>query len=61
MTDEEAAQLVADVFVNGRARASALARHALDCMAWMIREGLLRLRIAVPTAESNYPEDVALR
>ena len=33
---------------------SALARHALDCLAWMIATGRLRLRIAVPTADSNY-------
>ena len=54
MTPEEAAERVADVFVEGRADASALARHALDCLAWMIATGTLRLRIAVPTSESNY-------
>ena len=54
MTAEEAAQLVVDVFVKGRAEASALARHALDCLAWMIATKTLRLRIAVPTPESNY-------
>ncbi len=54
LSDEDAAALVADVFVNGRARATALARHALDCMAWMVREERLRLRIAIPTPESNY-------
>ena len=62
MTADEAAQLVADVFVKGRADASALARHALDCLAWMIATETLRLRIAVPTPESNYhPENLALR
>ena len=54
MTKQEAAELVADVFVNGRANASALARHALDCLAWMIATEKLQLRIAVPTPESNY-------
>ena len=54
MTDDEAAQLVVDVFVRGRVEASALARHALDCLAWMIATDKLRLRIAVPTPESNY-------
>lgn len=51
---DEAAQLTADVFVNGRMEASALAAHALDCLAWMIATERLRLRIAVPEAESNY-------
>ena len=54
MTPQEAAERVANVFVKGRADASALARHALDCLAWMIATGTLRLRIAVPTPESNY-------
>ena len=54
MSSDEAAQLVVDVFVKGRADASALAQHALDCLAWMIATSTLRLRIAVPTPESNY-------
>ena len=54
MTRDEAAQLIVDVFVKGRADASALARHALDCLAWMIAKDRLLLRIAVPTPESNY-------
>lgn len=54
MTRDEAAQLIVDVFVEGRADASALARHALDCLSWMIAKDRLRLRIAVPTPESNY-------
>ena len=54
MTADEAAQLVVDVFVKGRADGSVLARHALDCLAWMIATKMLRLRIAVPTPESNY-------
>lgn len=33
---------------------TALAQHALDCMTWMIATGKLSLRIAVPTAGSNY-------
>ena len=54
MTEEEAATLVADVFIEGRAAAGPLARHALDCLSWMIATDALRLRIAVPTPESNY-------
>ncbi len=54
MSAEEAAQLVTDVFVDGRAQASALGCHALDCLAWMIATGRLRLRVAVPKVESNY-------
>ena len=54
LSDEDAARLVVRVFVDGRADATQIGRHALDCMAWMIREGRLRLRIAVPTPESNY-------
>jgi len=54
MSPEEASERVADVFVGGRAQASALGLHALDCLAWMIATGRLRLRVAVPTAESNY-------
>lgn len=54
MSTDEAAQRVTNVFVDGRAQASALGRHALDCLAWMVATGRLRLRIAVPKAESNY-------
>ena len=54
MTAQEAAELIVDVFVKGRADASALSRHALDCLAWMIATQTLRLRIAVPTPDSNY-------
>lgn len=54
MTEEEAAKLVAAVFIEGRVDAGPLARHALDCLSWMIATGALRLRIAVPTPESNY-------
>ena len=60
MAPQEAAERVADVFVQGRAHAPALARHALDCLAWMIATGTLRLRIAVPTPESNYHPKVWL-
>ena len=51
---EEAAQRVATVFVDGRAQASALGCHALDCLAWMVATERLRLRVAVPKAQSNY-------
>ena len=54
MTAQEAAERVTDVFVHGCTDASMLARHALDCLAWMIATGTLRLQIAVPTPESNY-------
>lgn len=54
MGEEEAAALVAEVFTDGRASAPPLARHALDCLSWMIATDALRLRIAVPTPESNY-------
>ncbi len=54
MSTEEAVEAVAGVFVDGRADASALGRHALDCLAWMIATDRLRLRIAVPKPASNY-------
>lgn len=54
MTPEQASRKVVDVFRKGKMDASALARHALDCLAWMIATGTLRLRIAEPTADSNY-------
>ncbi len=54
MTAQEALELISNVFVKGRVDAPALARHALDCLAWMIAARTLQLRIAVPTLESNY-------
>ena len=51
---EEANARVARLFTDGRTDASALANHALDCLAWMIANGRMRLRIAEPTPESNY-------
>ena len=54
LSAHEAAQLVANVFVDGRVNATALGRHALDCLAWMIATGQLDLRVAVPTPASNY-------
>lgn len=54
MSEDEASRRIAQVFVDGRIDATALARHALDCLAWMIAAGRLRLRIAVPTIDSNY-------
>ena len=51
---EEADARVARLFTDGRTDASALANHALDCLAWMIANGRMRLRIAEPTPESNY-------
>ena len=54
MSAEDAAQRIADVFIGGRVHASALGRHALDCLTWMLAADRLRLRIAVPSAGSNY-------
>ena len=54
MTPEEAAQLTANVFVNGRLDATAVGRHALDCLAWMVATNQLRLRIAVPKKGAHY-------
>ena len=54
MPAEEAAERVTTVFIDGRAQASALGCHALDCLAWMVATERLRLRVAVPTAQSNY-------
>ncbi len=54
MSDEQAAALVAAVFTAGHANAEPLARHALDCLSWMIATDALRLRIAVPTPTANY-------
>ncbi len=54
MTAEEAAQRVAEVFIDGRLEADALGRHALDCLAWMLAAGRLYLRVAIPRPGSNY-------
>jgi len=54
MSADEATQLVGNMFGQERANATGLARHALDCLAWMIAREKLRLRIAIPTPESNY-------
>ncbi len=54
MSPDEAGARVADVFVNGRVDAAALAAHAIDCLAWMVAAGALVLRVAVPKAASNY-------
>ncbi|MCY3789693.1 MAG: DEAD/DEAH box helicase family protein, partial [Gemmatimonadetes bacterium] len=54
ITAQKAAELVVNVFVNGRVDASALGRHALDCLSWMIAKQILHMRIAVPSADSNY-------
>lgn len=54
MSAEQATRRVAHLFVNGRVDRSALGRHALDCLAWMLARGLLRLRVAVPEPDSNF-------
>ena len=57
---EQAAERIAEVFVDGRVEASALGHHALDCLAWMIATGQLQLRVAVPKSDSNYHPKVWL-
>ena len=54
MSADEASQLIAQVFTSGRAEATALGRHALACLAWMIAADHLRMRIAIPAPTSNY-------
>ena len=54
MSREQAATLIADVFIDGRVEAAPLVLHALDCLSWMIATEMLQLRIAVPTPDSNY-------
>ena len=60
ISPDEASQRVADVFMQGRVDASALGKHALDCLSWLVATGQLHLRIAVPTGESNYHPKVWL-
>jgi len=54
MSEEQAAALVAEIFIEGRVSAGPLGRHGLDCLSWMIATEALRLRIAGPKPESNY-------
>lgn len=54
MSRDEAARRIADVFVRDRHRCSALGKHALDCLAWMIGAERLLMRVAVPVSGSNY-------
>ncbi len=54
LTADEAAEGIVDLFVNGRVHESALARHTLDCLAWLLADGRLRLRVAVPEPDSNF-------
>ena len=54
LSPQEASRRIAEVFMDGRVDASALSRHTLDCLAWMLFTDQLRLRVAVPTRESNY-------
>ena len=53
MTPDEACNRVAKIIDDCRAHASALARHALGCLSWMIATGVLDLRVAVPAYGSN--------
>ncbi len=52
--EKRACMLVEERFVKGRLEASALEKHALSCMAWMIATHQLNLRVAVPTADSHF-------
>ncbi len=54
MTAEEAEDRIRKIFTEGKVEASALGRHALDCLAWMLATKQLHLRIAVPKSTSNY-------
>lgn len=54
MSAKQATERVAHLFVNGRVDRSALGRHALDCLAWMLTCDLLRLQVAVPEPDSNF-------
>ena len=57
---EDAATRVARLFTRGRTDASALEKHALDCLAWMLATARLQLRVAVPTRDANYHPKVWL-
>ena len=54
MSTEEAIRRVREVFIEGKVHATALGKHALDCLAWMVATDRLRLMIAVPNSDSNY-------
>jgi Type III restriction enzyme, res subunit len=47
-------QRVADAFDEGRVTESALAKHAVECMAWLLAEGRLCLKVALPFPRSTY-------
>ena len=54
MSVEEAVQRVTDVFIDGQVQASALGRHALECLAWMVATDRLRIRVAIPYSNASY-------
>ncbi len=54
MSVEEATKQIAKIFTDGRVDASALGRHALDCLAWMVATEQLQIRVVVPKPHSNY-------
>lgn len=54
LSTEEATKRIRDVFIDGKVHATALGKHALDCLSWMVATDFLRLRIAVPNSDSNY-------
>ena len=54
MSAEQAAERIAQLFTRNPEGVSALARHAVKCLSWMIAAKRLQLRVAVPQPHSNY-------
>lgn len=54
LSDEDVEARIREVFVSGRPTASALTRHSLEAMAWMLSTGQLKLRIAKPRLGNRY-------
>jgi superfamily II DNA or RNA helicase len=47
-------RIIEVVGVAGAPDADALERHAVECMGWMIQNGVLEIQVAIPRTESNY-------
>lgn len=47
-------QRVVDAFDAGRVTESALAKHAVECLAWLLADGRLSLKVARPFQGSTY-------
>lgn len=60
VTSEDAVAHVVAVLDEGTASRSAVTRYAVDALAWMIVNGRLTLRVAVPVQDSNYHPKVWL-